>query len=214
MNEVFENDMKFASIFRFYNKYKILILSSIALTVLVLVATLAMTQISKINHEKAASIYSNWLAQDRTAEEGQIRAEELFNELISSYQKTGYAQIALLNKASSDAKAGNTSEALEKFTMLVNISDGFSGNKLFNKLARISTARLLSSNKEYDKALEMLEKYSSSSTNAYIHELIGDILLKKEQSSLAREQYLLAKDKYTDEASKSIISMKIASIKS
>tara|TARA_B100000768_G_scaffold140085_1_gene131495 strand:+ start:2676 stop:3320 length:645 start_codon:yes stop_codon:yes gene_type:complete len=214
MNEVFENDMKFASIFRFYNKYKILILSSIALTVLVLVATLAMTQISKINHEKAASIYSNWLAQDRTAEEGQIRAEELFNELISSYQKTGYAQIALLNKASSDAKAGNTSEALEKFTMLVNISDGFSGNKLFNKLARISCARLLSSNKEYDKALEMLEKYSSSSTNAYIHELIGDILLKKEQSSLAREQYLLAKDKYTDEASKSIISMKIASIKS
>ena len=98
--------------------------------------------------------------------------------------------------------------------MLVNISDGFSGNKLFNKLARISSARLLSSNKEYDKALEMLEKYSSSSTNAYIHELIGDILLKKEQSSLAREQYLLAKDKYTDEASKSIISMKIASIKS
>ncbi len=214
MNEVFENDMKFASIFRFYNKYKILILSSIALTVLVLVATLTTSQISKINHEKAASIYSNWLAQDRTAEEGQIRAEELFNELISSYQKTGYAQIALLNKASSDAKAGNTSEALEKFTMLVNISDGFSGNKLFNKLARISSARLLSSNKEYDKALEMLEKYSSSSTNAYIHELIGDILLKKEQSSLAREQYLLAKDKYTDEASKSIISMKIASIKS
>ena len=214
MNEVFENDMKFASFFRFYNKYKILILSSIALTVLVLVATLATTQISKINHEKAASIYSNWLAQDRTAEEGQMRAEELFNELISSYQKTGYAQIALLNKASSDAKAGSTSEALEKFTMLVNISDGFSGNNLFNKLARISSARLLSSNKEYDKALEMLEKYSSSSTNAYIHELIGDILLKKEQSSLAREQYLLAKDKYTDEASKSIISMKIASIKS
>jgi len=168
MNEVFENDMKFASFFRFYNKYKILILSSIALTVLVLVATLATSQISKINHEKAASIYSNWLAQDRTAEEGQIRAEELFNELISSYQKTGYAQIALLNKASSDAKAGNTSEALAKFTMLVNISDGFSGNKLFNKLARISSARLLSSNKEYDKALEMLEKYSSSSTNAYI----------------------------------------------
>ena len=53
------------------------------------------------------------------------------------------------------------------------------GNKLFNKIARVSSARLLSANGELDEALKVLEKYSSSSTNAYIHELTGDIFLKK-----------------------------------
>jgi len=59
----------------------------------------------------------------------------------------------------------------------------------------------------------MLEKYSGSSANAYIHELTGDILLKKEEYSLAEEQYLLAKDKYIDETSLSIVSMKLANLK-
>ena len=88
------------------------------------------------------------------------------------------------------------------------------GNKLYNKLARVSSARLLSSDKQYDAALNMLEKYSSKSTDAYIHELTGDILLKKNEVLLAKNQYLSAKDKYIDEASQSIISMKLANIES
>jgi predicted negative regulator of RcsB-dependent stress response len=60
----------------------------------------------------------------------------------------------------------------------------------------------------------MIEKYSSSSTNAYIHELTGDILMKKDSISLAKEQYQIAKEKYIDEASLSIISMKLANIDS
>ena len=50
--------------------------------------------------------------------------------------------------------------------------------------------------------------------NAYIHELTGDILMKKDSISLAKEQYQIAKEKYIDEASLSIISMKLANIDS
>ena len=41
---------------------------------------------------------------------------------------------------------------------------------------------------------------------------MGDILVKKDKIELALAQYELASDKYSDEASKSIISMKIANL--
>ena len=62
----------------------------------------------------------------------------------------------------------------------------------------------------YEDALTILDKYSSS--NAVIHELIGDILQKQNKLELAREQYNLAKEKYTDDTSISIISMKISNL--
>ena len=95
--------------------------------------------------------------------------------------------------------------------MLIDLTDGFRGNDLFNKIARVNAARLLYAEEKYDEALNLLEKYSSSST-AMIHELIGDILTKQEKIDLAKDQYLLSKDKYTDEASTSIVAMKISNV--
>ena len=92
-------------------------------------------------------------------------------------------------------------------------TEGYSGNKLYNKISRINTARINYALENYDEALNVLEKYSSSS-NALIHELIGDILAKQDKFDLAKEQYIIAKGKYTDETSLSIISMKISNIPS
>ena len=79
-------------------------------------------------------------------------------------------------------------------------------------MARKSAARILIDLERYDESLQKIEIYSSTNTNAYIHELIGDILLKQQKNDLAIEQYNLASEKYADETSRSIISMKIASI--
>ena len=57
-----------------------------------------------------------------------------------------------------------------------------------------------------------MNTFSSNSTNGYIHELSGDILLKQNKIDLAISQYELASSKYNDETSKSIISMKISNI--
>ena len=95
--------------------------------------------------------------------------------------------------------------------MLIDLTDGFRGNDLLNKIARVNAARLLYAEEKYDEALNLLEKYSSSST-AMIHELIGDILTKQEKIDLAKDQYLLSKDKYTDESSTSIVAMKISNL--
>jgi predicted negative regulator of RcsB-dependent stress response len=214
MNEVFENNMKFAPLLRFYYRYKVIILSSLFAVIAITAIGLFLSVTSKINHEKAAVIYNEWLEQDSQVEIEKNKADELLNELITSYKKTGYTKLALLNSASMSARDGDGKKALEGFTILVNLTDGLGSNKLYNKLARVSSARLLSSDKQYDAALNMLEKYSSKSTDAYIHELTGDILLKKNEILLAKNQYLLAKDKYIDEASQSIISMKLANIES
>ena len=214
MSEVFENNMKFAPFMRFFNNNKTSFLSFFTLILAVVIISFVMSNITKSNNEKAAVIYQDWLSKNIDSDDGKDQARLLFNELTSSYKKTGYAKIALLTNASSDARDGNNTEALKNFSKLIKLTDGIVGNKLCNKSARVSSARLLSSNGDLDAALQILEKYLSSSTNAYIHELTGDILLKKEENALAEEQYLLAKDKYTDETSLTIVSMKLANLKS
>ena len=111
-----------------------------------------------------------------------------------------------------DANNKNFISALENYRELISISDGFNGNKTFNKIARVNSARIHIANEDYDAALEMIERYSSMSSNAFIHELTGDILVKKDKIKLALAQYEKASDKYTDDASISIISMKIANL--
>ena len=214
MSEVFENNMKFAPFMRFYNNHKVAVISVITIIIALISISFAMSNIAKSNNLKAAVVYQDWLLKNIDSVDGKDGAVLLFDELTSSYKNTGYAQIALLTKGSSDARNGNNEAALISFSKLINLTNGMGGNKLFNKIARVSSARLLSANGELNEALKVLEKYSSSSTNAYIHELTGDILLKKEEKLLAKEQYILAKDKYADETSIAIVSIKISNLKS
>jgi len=211
MNEIFENNKLATRVSNFYNLYRSSIIAIVVIILMTIFLVLALAQISKSNNEKAAAIYNKWTLQEIETEDGQNISKDLFDELLNSYKKTGYTKLALLNQASIDAKNGLNEESLNKFLMLIDLTDGFSGNDLFNKIARVNAARLLYAEEKYDEALNLLEKYSSSST-AMIHELLGDILTKQEKVDLAKDQYLLSKDKYTDEALTSIVSMKISNL--
>jgi predicted negative regulator of RcsB-dependent stress response len=211
MNEIFENNSVITRAYNFYNTYRALIIGITAVVVISISVFFALDQINKANNEKAAEIYNEWASQEIETDDGKKISIDLFNELIESYKNTGYTKLALLNQASSDARNGLNVESLNKFLMLIELTDGFGGNDLFNKIARVNAARLLYADKKYDEALNLLEKYSSSSS-AMIHELLGDILSKQEKTDLAKNQYLLAKDKFTDETSTSIVSMKISNL--
>ena len=211
MNEVYEHNAGLASVRNFYEKYRSYILVFTAILIIAVSSFIILNQLSKVNNEKAAKIYNDWIAQEIETEEGQMLSDQLFNELIDSYKNTGYTKVALLNKASSYARLGELTKSLEFFKLLIDITDGIGGNDLFNKIARVNAARLLYVDKNYDSALQMLEKYSSSSS-PMIHELSGDILNKQEKNQLAKEQYLLAKEQYSDETSISIVAMKISNL--
>jgi len=211
MNEIYDNDNRFSAMQTFFNKYRTLLISTVIALIVAFGISFSLKAVSKINDEKAAIVFNEWA--DFLSRDDIANAEKSFDNLMSSFSKTGYAKIALLDTAIKEASEGKTTEALDKFTLLIELTDGYGGNKIYNKLARVNSARLLASENELDKALSLLEKYSSSTSNAFIHELTGDILAKKDQSLLAKDQYIRAEELYSDETSKSIVAIKIANLK-
>ena len=212
MNNEYENNMRFLPVLRFFEKYKKIIISLFIIIIIATAYFVISSQVKKQNNENASVIYSVWLKEISLESPDPENLDSILNQLTTEYKNTGYTQLALLNKASLDARNNNIELALINFKTLIELTDGFNGNKIFNKIARVSASRLLLSNGNYEEALSLIELYSSGSTNGYIHELTGDILAKQNKIELAVAQYKLASEKYNDEASQSIISMKIANI--
>ena len=212
MNNVYENNMKFLPLLKFLEKNKKIIILVLVMIVSAIIFFIASNQIEKKKNEEASVIYGSFLDEISSEEPDTYLLNNILKNLQENYVNSGYTQIALLNMASLDAKNNNFDESLKNFKSLVEITNGFNGNKIFNKIARVSAARILLSEKKYDEALNMIENFSSTSTNGYIHELTGDILYKQNKTDLALIQYEMASEKYNDETSKSIISMKIANI--
>ena len=210
MNNVYENNMRFVPFLKFLDKYKKIIVAIFILVILTITFFIISNQIEKQNNEEASVIYSEWLEELSNENPNLDNLNSILNQLLKDYKNTGYTKLALLSKANMDAKSNEFNQALENFNILIDLTDGFGGNKIFNKMARVSAARILLTLDRYEEALKMIETYSSSGTNGYIHELTGDILVKQNKNNLAIAQYELAAAKYSDETSKSIISMKIA----
>ena len=211
-NNVYENNMKFLPLLKFLEKNKKIIISIFLIVVFIIGYTIVNNQLTKKNNSEASKIYTSFFNEISSENPDYELLEQTLNNLLESYGNSGYAQIALLNKASLDARNNNFEKSLNNFQKLVSITDGRNGNKIYNKIARVSAARILASENKYDEALDMIEKFTSESTNGYIHELTGDILHKQNKTDLSLAQYNKALEKYNDETSKSIISMKIANL--
>jgi predicted negative regulator of RcsB-dependent stress response len=212
MNNVYENNMKFLPFLKFIDKYKRIIIAISILLILTIAYLVVKNQIENQNNEKASIVYSDWLEELSNETPNEDNLNIILNKLLKNYKDTGYTKLALLSKANLDANINKSEEALKNFNTLIDLTSGYGGNKIFNKMGRVSAARILLSEDRYAEALKMIEVYSSSATNGYIHELTGDILIKQNKNDLALVQYELAANKYSDETSKSIISMKIANI--
>ena len=212
MNNVYENNMKFLPFLKFIDKYKKIIIAISVLLILAIAYLVVSNQIEKQNNEEASIVYSDWLEELSNETPNEDNLNIILNKLLKNYKNTGYTKLALLSKANFDANINKFEEALKNFNTLIDLTSGYGGNKIFNKIGRVSAARILLSEDRYAEALKMIEVYSSSNTNGYIHELTGDILIKQNKNDLALAQYELAANKYSDETSKSIISMKIANI--
>ena len=212
MNNVYENEMRFAPFLKFIDKYKNLL---ILLAVILLGAVtyfVVNNQLEKKKSEQAALVYKEWLVEISQENPSNENLNNLLDKFLNDYKNTGYTQLALLSKANFDANSDNYMDSLDNFNKLIEITNGFNGNRIYNKIGRVSASRLLLSMEKYDEALEMIDLYSSSDTNGYIHELTGDILLEQGKIDLAISQYEKAANKYSDESSQTIVAMKISNI--
>ena len=212
MNNVYENDMRFVPFLKFIEKYKNILILLAVILVGAVSYFVVNNQIEKKKSEQAALVYKEWLEEISQENPDNESLNNLLHKFLKDYKNTGYTQLALLSKANLDANSENYKDSLDNFNKLVEITNGINGNKLYNKIARVSASRLLLSMEKHDEALVMIDIYSSSDTNAYIHELTGDILLEQGKIDLAISQYETAANKYTDESSQTIIAMKISNI--
>ena len=212
MNNVYENNMRFVPFLKFIDKYKNVLILVAVLIVGSIAYFVVNNQIEKNKSEQASMVYKEWIQEISLENPDNDNLNKLLDIFLDDFKSTGYTQLALLSKANLDAKSNDYEGSLNNFKKLIKVTDGLNGNKIYNKIARVSAARLLLSMDKYEDALSMIDLYSSSETNGYIHELTGDILLKQAKIDLAITQYKKAEKKYNDESSRTIISMKIANI--
>ena len=212
MNNVYENNMRFVPFLKFIDKYKNVLILVAVLIVGSITYFVVNNQIEKNKSEQASIVYKEWIQEISLENPDSDNLNKLLDIFLNDFKSTGYTQLALLSKANLDAKSNDYEGSLNNFKKLIKITDGLNGNKIYNKIARVSAARLLLSMDKYEDALSMIDLYSSSETNGYIHELTGDILLQQDKIDLAITQYKKAEKKYNDESSRTIISMKIANI--
>ena len=212
MNNVYENDMRFVPFLKFIDKYKNILILLAVILVGAVSYLVVNNQIEKKKSDQAALVYKEWLEEISQENPDNESLNNLLHKFLKDYKNTGYTQLALLSKANLDANSDNYKDSLDNFNKLVEITNGINGSKIYNKIARVSASRLLLSMEKHDEALVMIDIYSSSDTNAYIHELTGDILLEQGKIDLAISQYEKAANKYTDESSQTIIAMKISNI--
>ena len=212
MNNVYENNMRFVPFLKFIDKYKNVLILVAVLIVGSIAYFVVNNQIEKNKSEQASMVYKEWIQEISLENPDNDNLNKLLDIFLDDFKSTGYTQLALLSKANLDAKSNDYEGSLNNFKKLIKITDGLNGNKIYNKIARVSAARLLLSMDKYEDALSMIDLYSSSETNGYIHELTGDILLQQDKIDLAIAQYKKAEKKYNDESSRTIISMKIANI--
>ena len=212
MNNVYENDMRFVPFLKFIDKYKNILILLAVILVGAVTYFVVNNQIEKKKSEQAALVYKEWLEEISQENPDNENLNNLLYKFLNDYKNTGYTQLALLSKANLDANSDNYKDSLDNFNKLIEITNGINGNKIYNKIARVSASRLLLSMEKHDEALGMIDIYSSSDTNGYIHELTGDILLEQGKIDLAISQFEKAANKYTDESSQTIIAMKISNI--
>ena len=211
MAEYSNDEERLLAIVDFFKHYRNLILSVIISISVISVGSYAIKYSQDSKNSSAALVYDKWIEDISAEDNSVINENESFNILISEYSSTGFAQLAMLKKASALAANSQLNESKYFFNKLVDTSSGFFGNSLVNKISRVSLARILIAESNYVDALNSIESLMNSS-DPLVNELAGDALAGQKKNTLAIDQYNLARDLYDDDASKNIVIMKLNNI--
>ncbi len=211
MAEYSNDEERLAAIADFFKHYKNLILSLLISTSVIGIGAFGIKYTNDSNNAAASKIYAEWLKGINQEGINIINKNLYYDDLINNYESTGFAQLAMFKKASALAANSELDESELYFKELISISNGFFGNELINKMARVSLARILISKENFNGALKVIENLMTGS-DPFINELAGDALIGQNKQDLAIEQYNLAKDLYGDDASKNIVIMKLNNI--
>ena len=167
----------------YFNQYKLAIISLLFLGIISVSGYFYFTNKNKKINSEAYSIYIQW---------NENKDGALFDRLQGDYINTGFAQLALITRATLLANEGNIDDSLRLLYLVKDNSDGFFGNKFLNFVSKINIARLELSKKNFEMALIMLESINTNEINPTVKILIGDALFGLQRYDLSKKAYLEA----------------------
>jgi len=167
----------------YFNQYKLAIISFLLLGIISVSGYFYFTNKNKKINSEAYSIYIQW---------NENKDGALFDRLQGDYINTGFAQLALITRATLLANEGNIDDSLRLLYLVKDNSDGFFGNKFLNFISKINIARLELSKKNFEMALIMLESINTNEINPTVKILIGDALFGLQRYDLSKKAYLEA----------------------
>ena len=167
----------------YFNQYKLAIISFLLLGIISVSGYFYFTNKNKKINSEAYSIYIQW---------NENKDGALFDRLQGDYINTGFAQLALITRATLLANEGDIDDSLRLLYLVKDNSDGFFGNKFLNFISKINIARLELSKKNFEMALIMLESINTNEINPTVKILIGDALFGLQRYDLSKKAYLEA----------------------
>ena len=184
----------------YFNQYKLAITSFLMFWIILVSGYFYVTNNNKQLNSEAYSLYVQWNENKDTA---------LFDKLQGDYINTGFAQLALITRATLLANEGNIDDSLRLLYLVKENSDGFFGNEFLNFISKINIARLELSMKNFEKALLMLESINTNEVNPTVKILIGDALFGSQRYDLSKKAYLEALELSQINEEKAIIKSKL-----
>ena len=167
----------------YFNQYKLAIISLLFLGIISVSGYFYFTNKNKKINSEAYSIYIQW---------NENKDGALFDRLQGDYINTGFAQLALITRATLLANEGDIDDSLRLLYLVKDNSDGFFGNKFLNFVSKINIARLELSKKNFEMALIILESINTNEINPTVKILIGDALFGLQRYDLSKKAYLEA----------------------
>ncbi len=146
---------------------------------------------SAIRSENASILYEQVLtgAQNPESAAGSISAQlTKVNQLEAEFNDTPYASLSALIVARQHMNAGEMAKAEKQYQWVI---DNTRQDEM-KYLAKIRLARLLSGNKEADRALTILNETWPESFSGMVLELKGDVLLSQGHRDRAKAAYTQA----------------------
>jgi predicted negative regulator of RcsB-dependent stress response len=135
---------------------------------------------------RASAIHDEMLIKRAQGDQAGTLAQA--KKLFSHYPKTAYGQVAAFMLAREAIVKKDFHQAEKHFQWIIDNSN----IAAFRQIARIRYARIMLSQKQPDKSIDLLKKVEDKNYAGLIDEVRGDAFLAKNDVSMAREAYQLA----------------------
>ena len=185
----------------FWERFKYLIILTFITIILAIVGRDYFLSSSQQQDLETATLYQTYLESD----------DKLIGEkIVNSFPDTIYADFVRLNEAKRSFQNDDSATAVELLTTIINNNADTGEFNPLHAAAKTRLAKIYLDNEQFDEVLSLME--STAELTATMLEQKADAENALGQFDKARESYMLALQNSTNQASMTLITMKISDL--